>query len=705
MPTISPAPPSVSTHDKPRLDVEITRIFNESAAETAIPKDMAWAPDSTKVAYIRKTRSRTKEMVPELWIHELVGHRQRPLVANSTMPVDTYDWCGANDLVVVINGDIYWVPLSGEKRQLTQTEAAEKNAKCTKDSTKIAYTREHNLYFLEVATSKELPVSHVGTKNNTFGEVTWVYGEEFNTQNGFGWSPDSRRLWFYHMDLSGVSTRSVMAGSPEWPPISQYYPRPGEQNPVVRIGVADTSGDEVRTTWIGTGDLEDAYLPQVTWHPDSRTLVATRLDRLQTALELLLCTVDTGACQIVLTERDPRWVNLPDPPELIQQGEAFLVLLERDDFSHIYKIDRTGQGIAQLTKGDFVVSSIDAVDEADGTIFFRANKEQTTSWGLFQLSIADGKIDPISDITGTHKALFSPDMAYYVDTHSSLTQPVRVDLYDRRGQFAARVAGPGSTHTYDAAVTNDIIPISAEDGETLNALLTRPTVIDPTRRYPVLIYVYGGPHSQIVRDAFSSKYQPWRNLMASRGVLVFSVDGRGTYGRGHKFETAIHRRLGEIELADQLAGVAYLKTLPFVDPDRIGIFGWSYGGTMVLNAMLRTREVFRAGVSVAPVTDWRYYDTAYTERYMQRPTDNPDGYEATSLLPLADNLDAPLLLIHGLADDNVHFTHTALLVDALIGAGKDFEVLFYPGKDHGIRGSDTRAHLFTRITRFFERHL
>jgi dipeptidyl-peptidase-4 len=220
-----------------------------------------------------------------------------------------------------------------------------------------------------------------------------------------------------------------------------------------------------------------------------------------------------------------------------------------------------------------------------------------------------------------------------------------------------------------------------------------------------LVYVYGGPHAQVVKDHFRSTIQPWRNLLASRGILVFSMDGRGSAGRGRAFEAPIHLRLGQVELEDQLVGVKYLRNQPYVDPNRLAVFGWSYGGTMVLNALLRAPGVFRAGVAVAPVTDWRQYDTAYTERYMQRPGDNPEGYAETSLLPLAGELDAPLLLVHGQADDNVHFANSALLIEAFVEAGKQLDVMVYPGRAHGIRGAEPRTHLFTRITRFLERHL
>ncbi len=699
-------PPSqaVSSTFYPNIIPAVARIFGDPPLVGRTPGSLTWSPDSSAVAYIHMSSSSNGKPTPELWIHEMTGHRERPLFADDEKPVSEYGWCGADKLVVGSLGDLFLVELTGRTRKLTETTSAETGMRTSPDCTKVAFVREHDLYVLEIESGSERRITEGGTLEKSFGEVTWVYGEEFGTGAGFGWSQDSRSIWLYSMDVTEVSLKNIVTDA-DGNTRTQPYPRPGGANPIVRVGVIDLGVDSNKVTWLSTGKETDTYLPQVTWHPDSKHLVVVRLDRLQTLLELLLCETATGECRPILAERDPRWVNLLGEPRFLASGKEFLWLSERDGFSHIYRFGVDGILKGQLTSGKWVVGSIDAIDEKEGEVIFTANAEEITEWGVFSTSLSDDDVDQVSEDPGTHRLLFSPDGKHYLDTHSALDRPPRTDIRNRSAEIVALMSRDELREYHVKDVMNDLFPIETNDGETLMALLTRPTAIEPERLYPVLVYVYGGPHVQVARNSFRSTFQPWRNYMASRGILVFTVDGRGSGGRGREFETTIHRRLGEVELKDQLAGVAYLKTLPFVDPKRIGIFGWSYGGTMTLNALLRTKNVFNVGVSVAPVTDWGQYDTAYTERYMQRPSDNPEGYKTTSLLPVANRLRVPLLLVHGLSDDNVQFTNSALLVEAFVKAGKNFEVMFYPGKTHGIRGPDTRADLFSRITRFIERYI
>ncbi len=695
---------AASTLYYPFVIPEIARLFADPPIVGRTPSNVIWSPDVKNIAYIHHSYSNDKAPVAELWVHEMAGHRERPLFTDQDKPVSSYDWCGDDNLIVSAAGDVYFVDITGDQRQLVKTEAAESGAACSPDGTKVAYVREHNIFIFNIESKKEQQITSDGTADRSYGEVTWVYGEEFGTAEGFAWSPDSRYLWLYAMDVSEVATKTIVTDADGNTRV-QSYPRPGERNPVVHIGAVDLQVAPTKITWLETGDETEVYLPQVTWHPDSDHVVVARLDRLQTLLELLMCDAATGDCSQILAERDPRWINLLGPPKFIREGKEFLWLSERDGFAHIYRYDIHGTLKGQLTRGKWTVRSIDAVDEETAEVYFTANADELTEYGIYRVEAGDDDVERVSEDMGVHHAQFSPRIDYFLDTHSALDRPPRTDIRARSGELVA-VMDRADLSAYSAPdVMNDLFPIETADGETLMALLTRPTALEPDRRYPVLIYVYGGPHAQVVRNAFRTTFQPWRNYMASRGVLVFSVDGRGSGGRGRVFETAIHRRLGEVELQDQLAGAAYLKTLPFVDPKRIGIFGWSYGGTMVLNALLRTKGVFKVGVAVAPVTDWRQYDTAYTERYMQRPSDNPEGYEDTSLLAVADRLKTPLLLVHGLADDNVQFSNSALLVNAFLKAGRSFEVMFYPGKSHGIRGAEARTDLFTRITRFVERHI
>jgi dipeptidyl-peptidase-4 len=702
--TVLPAEAASKPEYELSVDRDIARIFGDPPIVGRLPKDPSWAPDSSQIAYIHMSSLLDAEPCPELWLHDLKGNRERPLVADRDMPVSDYAWCGKDKLVVSSKGDLVLVEITGKTNKLTETESAEESAECSPDGSKVAFVRDHDLFVLDTASGREIRITEGGQEAKSFGEVTWVYGEEFRTDKGFGWSPDGDRLWFYHTDVSEVTAKTVVVDS-EGNTRLQPYPRPDEPNPKVRIGAVSLKSAKTEIAWMNAGDDADIYLPQITWHPNAKNLVIARLDRLQTILDLLLCDSATGSCEVIISERDPRWVNLLGPPKFLKDGREFLWLSERDGFSHIYRFGMDGRVKAQVTSGKWVVSSIDEVDEGQAAVYYTANIEKSTAYGLYRAEIEDGDPERISSDPGVHSASFSPDGKLFLDTHSALDRPPRTDICDASGEMKALLNRADLAEYHNRHVMNDLFPIETEDGEILNALLTRPAAIDSSSRYPVLIYVYGGPGGQVALDRFSPSYQPWRNLLAGRGILVFSVDGRGTAGRGREFEAAIHRRLGEVELKDQLAGVAYLKTLPFVDPERLAIFGWSYGGTMVLNALLRTKGIFKAGVAVAPVTDWRQYDTAYTERYMQRPSDNPQGYSDTSLITIADKLKTPLFLAHGLADDNVQFANSALLVDALIKAGKDFDAMFYPGKDHGIRGPDTRAHLFTRITRFIEEHI
>ncbi len=686
------------------VDHDISRIFGEPPIVGRLPENLSWSKDSTQVAYLRTSTSANGKHVKELWVYEVEDQRERPLFTDPKKPVSEYNWCSRDQLTILAGGDIFLLKTDGNTRQLTKTEPAEQGIKSSPDCTKIAFVRQHNLFVLDITTGMETQVTIGGALKMGFGEVTWIYEEEFDTEVGFEWAPNSERIWFYSMDTYNVNHKNIVMNK-EGQTRQKAYPQPGEANPKTKVGVVDITADRIGLNWLDTGDLTDIYLPQVTWHPDSRHLIVARFDRLQTVLELLLCTFATGKCQPILEDRDPRWVNLLGKPRFIRDGKEFLWLSERDGFSHIYRIGIDGQVMGQITKGEWTVTSIDNVDEKQGLVYFTANPERPDAYGVYKISVSDDELELVSKEHGVHKVTFSPDGKYYLDTHSALSRTTRTDIYGLENEFSALVNRADLREYHGQPVMNDIFPIETPNGQTLMALLTRPQAIEPNRRYPVLIYVYGGPHAQVVLDAFRSMLQPWRNLMASRGILVFSVDGRGSGGRGHEFESAIHRRLGEVELEDQLAGVAYLKTLPFVDPDRLAIFGWSYGGTMVLNALLHTEGIFKAGVAVAPVTDWRQYDTAYTERYMQRPKDNPKSYVELSPLNFARNLKAPLLLVHGLADDNVLFANSALFMEALIDSGKNFDVMFYPEKNHDLQGQKTRSDLFSRITRFIEEHI
>jgi dipeptidyl-peptidase-4 len=705
-PTTPPRPRAQAESIGVDVDPELARLYGEPPAVGRLPGSPAWSPDGAGVAYLRRSTAANREPGGELWLHEVAARRQRPLVADRELDVTAFAWAGPDAIVFGAGGDLHVAALDGKHRALTATAEAEGDFAVSENGRRAAFVRGHDLFTVEVATGRETRITAAGTRERSFGEVTWVYGEEFDTRQGFGLSADGGRVWFYATDESATPRRTLTenaAGAVR----EQAYPRAGEANPAVRVGAVDLDAADPAPVWLDTGSGPDVYLPQVAWRKDGR-LSVTRLDRLQTQVEILACDPARGTCAALVEERDPRWVNLIGPPVFFGKQGEFLWISEREGFAHIHRFDAEGRLKARLTQGEWAVTGIAAVDEDRGQVYFTGNAGNALSQGVFRIGL-DGKgLHRVCPEGGVHAPTFSPDRKRFVDVHSALGRIPRADLLRLEGKQTAREAtlAENDLGPYAAEdVTDDVFEIAGADGTALFAQLTRPVHMEPDRRYPVVVYVYGGPRAQVVRDHFRPTFQPWRDLLARRGVLVFSVDGRGSAGRGREFEAVIHRRLGEIELADQLAGVAWLKARPDVDPGRIGIFGWSYGGTLVLAALLRTEGVFACGAAVAPVVDWREYDTAYAERYLQRPADNPEGYDQTALLPLAGKLAVPLLLAHGLADDNVHFANTARMIDALVESGKLFDLVVYPGKDHGIAGPKHRPHVFSAVTRFFERYL
>ncbi len=704
---IQPLRPSQAIINPADTDPEIDRLFGDPPITGRLPKQTRWSPDGEYLAFTRHLPAAQGKPRVELWLHQAAGGDEKPLVTDKKLPVGSYHWSSASRIIFDAEGDLYTVDLGGTVRRLTETEAREQSALPSPDNAKVAFVRDHNLFVLEIDSGVEFQLTTTGIARHHFGEVTWIYEEEFGTSAGFGWSKDSKKMWFYRTDETQTPHRTIVEDATGKTRL-QAYPRPGETLPLLSVGVVEVpsaGGEAPQPVWIDVSGRFDTYIPRVFWHPEGKQLFVTTLDRLQTTLSLLRCDARSGDCSEVLVERDPRWVNLLGDPLFIHSGRQFLWLSERDGFAHIYQYASDGSPIKRVTQGNWVVRSIDAFDEQTNSVYFTANPQKVIAHEVYRASLNDGTMTPVSAPDGDHRALFSPDASHFLDTHSALSQPPRAELFENSGKRIATVAKQDLQPYQASDVITEIFPVNIDQGLSLMAMLTRPLALEPQKRYPVLVYVYGGPHAQMVRDGFRATHHPWRDLLARRGILVFTIDGRGSAGRGHEFECPIHRRLGEVELQDQLSGVNYLKSLPFVDPGRIGIFGWSYGGTMVLNALLRTGDVFRAGVSVAPVTDWREYDAPYTERYMQRPEDNAEGYEATSLLTVADQLRRPLLLIHGMADNNVHFANAALMVDAFVNSSKQFEVMIYPGKSHGIRGGQARSDVFTRVTRFFEAQL
>jgi dipeptidyl-peptidase-4 len=495
------------------------------------------------------------------------------------------------------------------------------------------------------------------------------------------------------------------------------FPQAGEANPIVRVGVVQVAGGD--TTWMDTGASADSdvYLPRVDWLRDSRHLAIQRVNRAQNRLDLLVVDIWGGTRGAILTETDKYWINISDDLYFFSDGKRFLWSSERTGFRHYYLYDLDGKELEQLTSGDWAITGTSgfgpgaathpAVDEARGYIYFLSNKDDVRQAQVYRVSLADKSITRITKAAGTHDVILSPDASGFVDKYSNAMTPPRQDLYRIDGTRASvinenKVAELG---TYQLSPV-EFVEVAADDGTKLSASIIKPANLDPSRKYPVLIDVYGGPQVQYVKDEWAGSSFLWLETMAEKGYVIFSLDNRGSYNRGHAFETPIYHQMGKVELEDQLAGVKYLKSLPYVDGARIGIWGWSYGGYMTLEALFNAPDVFKAGVSVAPVSDWRLYDTIYTERYMGRPQENPAGYQESSPSNQTGHLRGKLMLAHGTGDDNVHFANTSEVINELIQNGKyPADLAIFPGRGHSMSDRPARIQLFEQITRFFTNNL
>lgn len=605
---------------------------------------------------------------------------------------------------------------------------------------RVAFVRERDLFVVDLASGSETRLTETGAPGGIInGTFDWVYEEEFGLRDGFAWSPEGDYIAFFQLDESATRDFQMTDFRPLYPEYSAFrYPKAGEVNSEIRIGVIDMQGEEAgeiaffeTDTW-QTGREETEYLALMGWTPplardgaEPRALVwALRLNRDQNDLDLLYLDPETGHVATVLQEKEDTWIDIEtgftglDIGKItyLEDGEHFVWRSDRSGYSHLYLYENDGTLVRPLTAGDWDVTSFNGIDEAAGALYVTAAKESPLERHLYRIPLAEGGAGQAEKITaeaGWHSINTSADHRYYLDTYSNITTPPvtrlhRIDgtlvtVLEDNAELAARVEALGLAEP-------EFLSIPAADGTPLNAYLIRPSDFDPEREYALLIHTYGGPGSQEVRNAWGGPQALWHHYLArEHGILVAGVDNRGTGARGKAFKAATYRRLGILEAEDQIAAGQWFGRQSYVDEGRLGIWGWSYGGYLTLLALLYDDgpETFKAGIAVAPVTTWRHYDTIYTERYLSTPQKNPEGYDLGSPVTYAENLrpEQDLLLIHGDFDDNVHVQNTILMADALIGANKQFEMMIYPGRNHGIYGGTTRLHLFSLMTDFLARSL
>jgi dipeptidyl-peptidase-4 len=713
------------------------RIYSTPSLSGSLTRGIEWAPDGKRISYLESGPERTVGG-DGLWTMDASTGERKVLVKAETLAAvmqpektqavqatglgrvqaENYRWSpGGDALLFVGSSNLVLLNLKTMvPREIVSGGSDLQDPKFSPDGKWVSFVRDSNLWVVNLTRGGVRPLTTGGTEDVLKGQLDWVYPEELDCTTAYWWSPDSSRIAYYEMDERPVTRYPIVdMSSPVGAMEYTRFPQAGEANPIVHVGVVQVSGGE--TTWMDTGADADVYLPRVDWLRDSRHLAIQRLDRAQNRLDLLFVDIGGGSQGAILTERDKYWVNISDDLYFFSDGKRFLWSSERTGYRHYYLYDLAGQEITQLTSGDWEITgtsgfgpgaaSHPAVDEAHGYLYFLSNKDDVRDTELYRVSLADKSIVQITREPGTHAVILAPDDSGFVDKFSNAMTPPRQDLYRADGTRAAVINENkvAELSAYDLPPV-EFVNVPAADGTTLYGLKIRPPHFDASHKYPVLIDVYGGPQVQYVKNEWGGSNFLWLESMAQKGYIIFSLDNRGSYNRGHAFETPIYHQMGKVELEDQLAGVEYLKSLPYVDGARIGIWGWSYGGYMTLEALFNAPDVFKAGVSVAPVSDWRLYDTIYTERYMGRPQENPAGYQGSSPANQTGHLKGRLMLAHGTGDDNVHFSNTSEVINELIQNGKyPADLAIFPGRGHPIGDPPARIQLFDQITRFFMNNL
>jgi len=692
------------------------------------------APDGSRVGFLRgKERDRNRL---DLWAYDIASGKTARLVdADDVLPgaetlsdaekarrerqriaalsgIVDYQWSpDGKRLLFPLGGELYLYDLGktgkAAVRRLTHGEGFATDPKLSPLGGYVSFVRDRNLWVIDLADGKATQLTKDGSATIGNGVAEFVADEEMDRHTGYWWAPDDSSIAFARIDETPVPVQKRYEVYPDRTDVvEQRYPAAGDHNVLVRLLVAPV-GRAGAPREIDLGKEQDIYLARVDWR-DAKRLTFQRQSRDQHKLELIEANLADGKQRVLQTETSKTWVPLHNDLRFLADGRI-LWSSERSGFEHLYLLSEDGAQATALTSGDWPVDGVLAVDEAAGQVYFGAGKDSPTDAQVYRVPLAGGAVERLSKSDGTHAASFAKNASVYVDSWSNPNTPPQLELYRNDGsRIAALIANDLSDpkHPYapylKAQLPLEFGTLTAADGKTaMHYSLIKPTGFDPAKRYPVVVYVYGGPAAQSVKRAWAPDFNQY---LAQRGFVVFSLDNRGTPRRGAAFGGALYGKQGTVEVADQLEGVKWLKSQPWVDGAKIGVYGWSNGGYMTLMLLAKASDQYACGAAGAPVTDWGLYDSHYTERYMGLPKNNPDGYREGRVLQHLDGLSSRLLLIHGMADDNVLFTNSTVLMSALQQRGQPFELMTYPGAKHGLRGRDNLHRL--RLTEdFFDRCL
>ncbi len=706
------------------------RVFSDPDINGPAARDVKLSPDGTLVTWLKGKD--TDQNALDLWAADTKGGAPFLLVDSAALEpaheelseaeksrrqrmrisqhgVVEYHWDEEGKFIVVpVNGDLYLADRAGGKvRRLTDTKSDEVDSKVSPKGHYVSFVRDDNLYAIDLATNREIALTTGGKDPVSWGTAEFVAQEEMDRFTGYWWSEDDRKIALTHVNEGVVDVIPRLEVGPQGlTSIDQRYPRAGRPNAIVELYAEDIA-TQTRVK-MDLGAVTDFYLARVAWSKDSATLYAERLSRDQKRLDLLACDPSSGACKVILSETSPHWVELSDDFKPLHSGD-FLWSSERSGYRHIYLYSRTGKLIRQVTSGDWPVAAIEGVNEENGQVLFSASIETPIESQLYAVSYdKSGTPQALTTGHGWWDATVAKAGGAFTGTYSDPMTPPRTGLYAADGKLVRWIEENrlDKVHPYYPYLADRRMPeygtLKAEDGQALYYSIATPVGFDPDRKYPVIVEVYGGPHVQTVHRDWGSMTD---QLLLEAGYVVFKLDNRGSYNRSVAFKTAIYRQLGTVEVKDQLAGAHYLRSLPYVDPARVAVSGWSYGGFMTLALMTEKGAGFVAGASGAPPTDWSLYDTCYTERYMGTPQENPQGYAQSDILNRLGNLSGRLLMLKGLSDDNVILANTTRVTEALQKRGIAFDMMEYPGERHGIHGNDKRLQLWRTYLEFFARNL
>ena len=586
------------------------------------------------------------------------------------------------------------------------------------DASKVAFMRDNNLFIKDLETGEEKQFTNDGLYNHIInGAPDWVYEEEFSFSQGFYWSPDSKKIAFMKFDESNVREFQMEEFEglyPDW--YSFKYPKAGEDNSIVEIYVYDLESG--KTVKMDTGKETDIYLPRIAWTKDANVLAIQRLNRHQNHLEILAADATTGKSRVFYDETNDYYIDITDDWHFLEDGKRFLMTSERSGYNHIYLCNLDGTQAKQLTSGAWDVTAVYGFDGKE--VYCQAAKNTPVDRQIYAVNLK-GQMREVIGREGTNSATFSNDFSYLININSTISQPRQFELYTNKGklvrvlednhEFAERIKDYNLGEKKLMKISDPAFVLPDGTQVDIDAWQILPPDFDPAKKYPVLIYVYGGPGHQTVNNSWADSDFWWLQLLAQHGIISVSINNRGSGAQGEVFKKMTYLQLGKYETEDMITLAKYMAKQPYVDGSRIGIYGWSYGGFMAANGITKGADVISTAVSVAPVTNWRYYDNVYTERFMRTPQENPDGYDLNSPVHNTELIKGNYLLCHGSGDDNVHYQNAMELIKAMISNGKQFDLMIYPNKNHGIYGGyeygmgECRMHLFNKIDNFLFEHL